>query len=90
VALPPRLGREAAVARAREGLGWDLRVRSRLRLGLSAVDLVEARLGHVPFWLGYYGEPGSRVRARAVHGVERALASARTTHTLLRALDTAT
>jgi hypothetical protein len=89
VALPPRIAREEAVARARDGLRWDLRVRGRQRLAPREVASVEARPAHVPFWVGYYLGPGGQLRARAVHGVERSVQSGTFTHELLRALESA-
>ena len=88
VALPPRLGREEAGARAARELGWDLRVRGRQRFAPRAIELAEARLAHVPFWVGYYTGPGGQLRARAVHGVERSLQDEAFTRELLRALET--
>jgi hypothetical protein len=87
VALPPQIARDEAVARARDGLRWDLRVRGRQRLAPREVDLVEARLAHVPFWVGYYTGPGGQVRARVAHGVERSVQGGTFTRELLRALD---
>ncbi len=87
VALPPLLGQAEAEARARDGLRWDLRVRGRQRLAPREVDLVGARLAHVPFWVGYYSGPGGQLRARAVHGVERSVQGGTFTRELLRALE---
>ena len=87
VALPPRLDQQEAVARARDGLRWDLRVRGRQRLTPREVDFIQARLAHVPFWVGYFVGPGGQLRVRAVHGVERSVQSGTFTHELLRALD---
>lgn len=89
VALPPRIGREEALAAARDGLRWDLRARGRLRFTPREVSPVEARLGHVPFWIGYYVGPDGQLRARAVHGVERSVQSGVFTQELLRALQAA-
>ena len=90
VALPPGLGREEAAARSARELGWDLRVRGRQRVAPRAIELAEARLAHVPFWVGYYAGHGGQLRARAVHGIERSLQDDGFTHALLRALETAT
>jgi hypothetical protein len=88
VVLPATLGREVAVAKAMHGLRWDLRVRGRQRLAPRHLDLVAARLAHVPFWLGYYTGPGGQVRARALHGVERSIQDGPFTRELLRVLET--
>ena len=90
VAVPPRLGREEAAARAARELGWDLRVRGRQRVAPRAIELAEARLAHVPFWVGYYAGSGGQLRARAVHGIERSLQGEAFTRELLRALETVT
>ena len=87
VALQPRIEHEAAVTRARDGLRWDLRIRGRQRLAPREVGLVEVRLAHVPFWVGYYVGPGGQLRAHAVHGVERSVQSGAFTRELLRALE---
>ena len=86
VALPPRIGREEAMAAAKDGLRWDLRARGRLRFTPREVAPVEARLGYVPFWIGYYVGPDGQLRARAVHGVERSIQTGTLTRELLRAL----
>jgi len=87
VALPPRVDREAAVAAAREGLRWDVRARGRLRVTPRTLDPGEARLGHVPFWVGYYEGRDGQLRARALHGVEGSVQTARVSRELLRALE---
>jgi hypothetical protein len=87
VALAPSIDREQAVARARDGLRWDLRLRSRQRIAPRELELVAARLAHVPFWVGYYAGPGDQLRARAVHGVEATLQDGAFTQVLLRALE---
>lgn len=89
VALGPSIEREQAVARARDGLRWDLRLRSRQRIAPRELELVAASLGHVPCWVGYYEGPGGQLRARAVHGVEGSLQQGSFTRALLRALETA-
>lgn len=90
VALPPRIGRAEAVARAAAGLRWDLRLRGRQRLAPRRVELVEARLAHVPFWVGYYADRRGQLHARTVHGVEGSLQSGPLTRALLRALERVT
>jgi len=87
LALPPSIDREQAVARARDGLRWDLRLRSRQRIAPRELELVAARLAHVPFWVGYYEGPGGQLRARAVHGVAASVQDGAFTQVLLRALE---
>jgi hypothetical protein len=86
VALPPGISPEEAFAAARDALRWDLRARGRLRITPRDVCPVESRLGHVPFWIGYYAGPAGQFRVRAVHGVERSVQTGGFTQELLRAL----
>jgi hypothetical protein len=88
VAVPAALGRDEAVGRAIDGLRWDLRVRGRQRIAPRRIDPLEARLAHVPFWVGYFLGPDGQTRARAVHGVEGSIQGGTFTQALLRALET--
>jgi hypothetical protein len=87
VALPPRLGRDEAVAAAREGLRWDVRARGHLRVTPRSLDPREIRLGYVPFWVGYYEGREGQLRARALHGVEGSVQTAQFSRELLRTLE---
>lgn len=89
LALAPRIDREQAVTRARQGLRWDLHLRGRQRIAPRELEVVQACLAHVPFWVGYYEGPGGQLRARAVHGVERSIQEGTFTQALLGALETA-
>jgi len=85
IILPPTITREEAERGAREGLRWDVIFRGRLRARLDSCELLESRLVHVPFWIGYFRGQGEQLRVRIVHGLEGRVLDERTTLQLLRA-----
>ena len=86
VALEPTLTREEAEPKAMESFRWDVIFRGRMRARLLAKRLVEARLVHVPFWVGYFTGPGGQLRARVVHGLEGRVVDNRSTDRILEAM----
>ena len=87
ITVPASIDEAAAVTKAMDALRWDLRIRGRQRFAPRHLEPADVRLGHVPFWIGYYRGPAGQLRARAVHGVESSIQDGRFTRELLRALD---
>lgn len=84
--LSPRLDREAAEATALERLRWEWMGRRRAAFRPPAIAAEEVALIHVPFWLGYFGEPPAPMHVLALHGVAGTIEGPYTTGSIVRAL----